>query len=126
MLELNHYQLCDWVDDWHGPQYCAIEPYLVPPALGPCQLLRPEAIRNDGRYGKKMGWRGLKIDPHQLVWQESRGVLYPGHDPDAHPWMLVVDHLCANKHCIAPAHLQLVTHGINQKRARKAKAEAAA
>jgi hypothetical protein len=50
------------------------------------------------------------IGAHRLVWEILVGQIPSG---------LSIDHLCLNKLCVNPAHLELVTRGENSRRAMK-------
>ncbi len=39
------------------------------------------------------------------------------------PWNLELDHLCRVRHCVNPAHLEIVTRKVNQNRGRNANSE---
>ncbi len=51
---------------------------------------------------------------HRWVWQKDRGAIPQG---------LALDHLCRNKLCINPRHLEPVTYAENNRRARLAQRE---
>lgn len=57
-------------------------------------------------YGT-VGWQGKPLRPHRLVWQLLRGEIPEG---------LECDHLCRNKLCCNPDHIELVTHLENMRR----------
>lgn len=64
-------------------------------------------IRDTGGYGFAY-WRGKHLRAHRLALELSGVELVPG---------LVVDHLCANKVCCNPEHLEQVTQAENMRRA---------
>lgn len=53
-------------------------------------------------------WRGKQVLGHRLSYEQQVGPIPEG---------LVLDHLCRNKACINPAHLEPVTSGENTRRA---------
>jgi HNH endonuclease len=48
------------------------------------------------------------LKAHRVAWEFSRGPIPEG---------LTIDHLCRNKACVNPIHLEPVTFGVNKKRA---------
>jgi len=48
---------------------------------------------------------------HRIVYEEMVGPIPPG---------MTVDHICWNRPCVNPAHLQLLTHSENARRQRSA------
>jgi hypothetical protein len=44
---------------------------------------------------------------HRFVWEQTGGILRPG---------LELDHLCRNRGCVNPLHLEQVTHTVNMER----------
>ena len=48
-----------------------------------------------------------KVYAHRFSYEMARGAIPPG---------LEVDHLCNVRHCVNPAHLELVTHSMNKDR----------
>lgn len=89
--------------DKHGP---------IPekrPDLGPCWLWTG-ALYSVG-YGQ---WRayhgGLSGPAHRYAYELEHGPIPEG---------LECDHLCQNKRCIRPSHLEPVTHAENQRRTRR-------
>jgi hypothetical protein len=67
-------------------------------------------------YGR-VTWRGKTRQVHRLVYELAVGPLIPG---------LVLDHLCGQRHCANPAHLEQVTIATNCQRGRRAKLNQAA
>lgn len=65
-------------------------------------------ISPDG-YGRFFGFReyGTTL-PHRAVWQVANGPVVPG---------LELDHLCNNRACVRPDHLEPVSHQENVRRA---------
>ena len=47
------------------------------------------------------------VPAHRIVYELEIGPIAPG---------LVLDHICGNKSCVNPAHLEPVTHGENMRR----------
>ena len=61
-------------------------------------------------YGKfKAG--GKTVLAHRFAWEQIKGEL-----PPFKPGGLQLDHLCHVRHCVNPAHLELVTAKENQRR----------
>ncbi len=60
----------------------------------------------DTRYGT-IGWKGRSVLAHRLSYQ-----LFIGSIPDG----LELDHLCRNRGCVNPTHLEPVTHLVNIRR----------
>lgn len=50
---------------------------------------------------------GRKVLIHRFMWEQMRGPIAPG---------LEIDHLCRNRSCCNPEHLEPVTHRVNQHR----------
>lgn len=79
----------------------------------PCWLYMGWKDRNGyGRFsipreGDTTGKKRTHIYVHRLVWEMSHGVIPDGMD---------IDHLCYNRNCIRPSHLELVTHDENIRR----------
>lgn len=59
-----------------------------------------------GGYGK-MGVAGRTVSAHRVAYE-----LFIGSIPDG----LEIDHLCRNKRCVNPAHLDVVTRAENERR----------
>lgn len=53
---------------------------------------------------------------HRLAWEQLRGPI---------PQDMTVDHLCRNRTCVRPQHLELVSRGENARRQRAAATGAA-
>lgn len=71
------------------------------PTLGQCWTW--DGPRTDGYYGC-IYFRKVVVLAHRIAYTESKGKIPPG---------LVVDHLCFNKRCVNPSHLEAVTRGVN-------------
>lgn len=54
-------------------------------------------------YGR-VGWKSQVRDAHRYVWERLRGPVPAG---------LELDHLCRNRRCCNPGHLEPVTHQTN-------------
>jgi hypothetical protein len=65
----------------------------------------PKKGRGHG-YGR-MSLDGQTVAVHLVVWTHYNGFI---------PGKKQLDHLCRNRRCVQPAHLELVTHRVNQKR----------
>ena len=57
-------------------------------------------------YGRQT-WQGKRWRAHRLVWE-----MYQGPIPNS----MVLDHLCENKSCVNPHHLQVTTNAYNWQR----------
>lgn len=100
-----------------------------PPGYSPPVVLPVEQRHRDGRaaarrqvegeciYGPQVpaanGYAyvtvdGRKVQAHKVAWEEAHGPIPEGLEPD---------HLCNNKPCRNVAHLELVTHAENCRRA---------
>ncbi len=66
---------------------------------GDCWLWR-STITPSG-YGAFAVFRAGIFRAHRLAWTLTKGVDIPGH--------LQIDHLCRVRHCVNPAHLEVVT-----------------
>ena len=65
------------------------------------------------RLGYVRVWRGgRRFLAHRLAYQDAHGPVPP--------W-LELDHLCRNRWCRNPAHLEAVTHIVNSRRSSKPK-----
>lgn len=66
-------------------------------------------------YGS-VSWQGIQMLAHRVSYALAKGPIPTG---------LVIDHLCRNKACINPEHLEAVSQKTNCMRARQARQEAA-
>ena len=61
--------------------------------------------RSKAGYGQiRSGGRGVLLYAHRVAYELARGPIPPG---------LVIDHLCRNRGCVNPDHLEVVTNGEN-------------
>lgn len=73
----------------------------------PCWVWAHPIYKPHG-YGK-VTIRGRKQNAHRAFWLQERGAVPEGRE---------LDHLCHNKACINPEHLEPVTHAENMRRSR--------
>ena len=81
---------------------------VVRPELGPCWEWT--AAKNPKGYGEFGGVPGRTHLAYRLLFEDVRGPVPPG---------MQLDHLCRNKGCVNPDHLEVVTPRENSFRARK-------
>jgi hypothetical protein len=75
------------------------------PELGPCWIWT--ASKNNWGYGQISNWPYAPLLAHRLIWFLTRGDITEGLEPD---------HLCRNRACVNPDHLELVTRQVNLSR----------
>jgi len=63
---------------------------------------------NNNRYGT-VSVAGRVQMIHRVVYEDVRGPV---------PLKMTLDHLCRNRDCVNPAHLEPVTHAVNRRRSR--------
>lgn len=57
-------------------------------------------------YGQ-IGRNGDNLPAHRAMWEHFKGPIPEG---------LVIDHLCLNRLCVNPDHLEVVTYSVNNER----------
>lgn len=72
-----------------------------------------QGAKDPDGYGA-IKWRGKKLNTHKVYWEYFGGEI-PQHE-DGRPYDL--DHLCRNRICCNPRHLEPVTRTVNTKRGR--------
>lgn len=72
----------------------------APPGVGGGPCLIYQGNWSDGKGFKKIRWRGKSVYVHRLAWAAEYG-----HTDD----MYVRDHICRNRGCCNPRHLEPVT-----------------
>jgi len=70
---------------------------------GNCWVWVGGLSRGYGRF-QLNGRKGPRVLAHRLVWEELCGPVPRGFE---------LDHLCRNKRCVNPSHLEVVTHREN-------------
>ena len=59
-----------------------------------------------GGYGQ-IARHGVNVTAHRAMWE---------HLKEPIPRGLVIDHLCLNRRCVNPAHMEVVTYSENNRR----------
>lgn len=75
----------------------------------PCWIWR--LSRNDGGYGVEWDGKAMRL-AHRVAYERENGVIPAG---------LTLDHLCRERSCVRPDHLEVVTQAENVRRGRRAK-----
>jgi hypothetical protein len=81
-----------------------IERFATHFTVGDCWNWHASKINNYGAFG----FRGRVVGGHRFIYELIKGRIPAG-------W--VIDHLCRNKACVNPNHLEAVTQSINVRRA---------
>jgi len=79
-----------------------IRAYRLEPVDGGCLLLRGISVHSSGYTSIRVG--GKKRRGHVVTFMASGGTIPRGHE---------LDHLCRNRACVNPAHLEAVSHKTN-------------
>ncbi len=73
-------------------------------------LGRPSDAKGYGRIARSDGSR---VMAHRYAWERANGRPVPDD--------LEIDHLCRNRACVNPAHLEAVSHLVNMRRGERAR-----
>ena len=74
----------------------------------------PDSGTGRGGGYPRMSLDGQTVAVHRVIYTEFYGYI---------PSKKQIDHVCRNRMCVNPEHLEMVTHKENQKRRAKAKAD---
>ena len=74
-----------------------------------CWLWKGATNGKYGVYGKWKDGKSWNRYAHRVSWAETNGRVIPDG--------MTIDHLCFNKLCVNPGHLDCVTHTVNVRRA---------
>lgn len=78
------------------------------PALGPCWVWTGFQMPNG--YGQFKAGHQVHAYAHRWSWQEANGPIIGD---------LTIDHLCRNRLCVNPSHMEMVTRGENTRRGQR-------
>lgn len=98
------FPLPGWTRDWTRPFYHGGSAYFVPEDRGhytPCWIWQGSTC--GGGYGR-VSLDGHPRQAHRVIYEQSVGAI-----PDG----LHLDHLCRQRDCVNPAHLEPVTVRVN-------------
>lgn len=84
---------------------CVVQPG---PLATPCKVW--QGVKSARGYGR-VHYMGKKCQVHRVAYELARGPI---------PLGLELDHLCSNRACCAPEHLEPVTHEENVRRGSRA------
>lgn len=78
-------------------------------SLGPCWewLGHYDRKLGYGKYSKRIGGISKSFKAHRYAWEQINGEFPEGLEPD---------HLCKNRICVNPSHIEPVTHKENIRR----------
>ncbi len=66
-----------------------------------------QGTRTPGGYGQFSPETSRHVYAHRYAWEQANGLIPPG---------LTIDHLCRNRACVRPDHMEVVTRGENTRR----------
>lgn len=76
----------------------------------------PTDCWNWGGDMNNYGYGRVSVDGKRMLAHRYSYSLFKGDIPNG----LVIDHLCRNRKCVNPAHMEVVTNSVNVKRGEKA------